>query len=170
MESADIDFGRTTFGTRSEHVRNAFGTRTVRRYPFEGSHTGIRRYCQPALLAGPALRSLVRSAAFDWLKNMRSAGCDALWLRLVARTWPLGLDFASSGVILERSGSIFEAETAIFSMLLRARARPQRTCCDCASDMQKLMFRAHWTYRGTRRERHKIEQKSVCEPSGKLFR
>ena len=50
----------------------------------------------PALLVWPAFRSLVRSAALDWLKNMRAAGCVALWLRFFARTWPLGLDFGRS--------------------------------------------------------------------------
>ena len=59
---------------------------------------------------------------------------------------------------------------AVFSTLLRARARAQRTCCECASDTLKLMFRAHQTCRATRRERRKIERKSICEPSGKLFR
>ena len=77
---------------------------------------------------------------------------------------------ARSGVVLERPGSIFEAETAVFSMLLRARACAQRTCCDCASDTVKLMFRAHQGCRATRRERHKIARKSLYEPFGKLFR
>ena len=66
------------------------------RLPFEGSHTCTRGGRPRALLAGPAFRSLVRPAAFDWLKNMRSAGCVALRLRFFARTWPLGLDFARS--------------------------------------------------------------------------
>ena len=100
---------------------------------------------------------------------MRSAGCVALWLCFFARTWPLGLDFVRSGVILERPGSIFEAERAVFSMLLRARARAQRTCCECASDTLELMFCAHQSCRATRHERRKIERKSICEPSGTLF-
>ena len=55
-------------------------------------------------------------------------------------------------------------------MLLRARARAQRTCCDCISDTLKLMFRAHQSCRATRPKRHKIARKSLREPFGKLFR
>ena len=64
--------------------------------PFEGSHTGFRAGARRADPGGAAFRSLERPAAFDWLKNMRSAGCVALWLRFCARTWPSGRDFARS--------------------------------------------------------------------------
>ena len=51
------------------------------RLPFEGSHTGFRSGARHADPGGAAFRSLKRPAAFDWLKNMRSAGCFVLWLR-----------------------------------------------------------------------------------------
>ena len=58
----------------------------------------------------------------------------------------------------------------VFSMLVRARARSRRPCCDCASDPLKLMYRAHRRCRATRRERRKIARKLLCEPFGKFFR
>ena len=69
---------------------------------------------------------------------------------------------------MERPGSIFEAETAAFSTLVRAHTRARRTCCYRAETPLKLMFRAHQSRRATRRGRRKTTQNSLREPFGKL--
>ena len=69
---------------------------------------------------------------------------------------------------MDRLGSIFEAEMAVFSTLLRARTRARRTCCNRAETLLKLMFRPHQSRRATRRGRRKMAQISLCEPFGKL--
>ena len=71
-------------------------------------------------------------------------------------------------MVLERPSSIFEAETVVFSMLLRARTRARRTCCYRAETPLKLMFRAHQSRRATRRGRRKMAENSLREPFGKL--
>ena len=88
---------------------------------------------------GSKLRSNCPASALSLnfrLACVRSGGSDA-------RRSDLGAFGARPDVVLERPGSIFEAEIAVFSMLRRARARAQRTCPDRAPDPLKLMFCAH---------------------------
>ena len=115
---------------------------------------------------GSKLRSNAPACALSLnfrLPCVRLGGSDAL-------RSDLGAFRGRSGVVLERPGSIFEAETAVFSTLLRARTRARRTCCYRAETPLKLMFRAHQSCRATRRKRHKIGRKLLCESFGKLFR
>ena len=87
-----------------------------------------------------------------------------------ARRSALGAFGGRSGVVFERPGSIFEVEIAVFSMLLRARVRARRTCCDCASDPIKLMYRAHRSCPASTRGRRKIARNSLCKPFSKPLR
>ena len=98
-------------------------------YPFEGSHTGPRGGPAPCAPRWTAFRCSFALPAFDQLKNMRSAGCVALWLRFFARTWPFDLDFARSDGLRDAPnvefclhglalGSILEPETLAFSIFI----------------------------------------------------